>query len=282
MVNVTRFTAREFDSWSGMTSIKLAKFEPVGPAGNGNGLMTEQVVDQVRLMIQHGKLRPGDRIPPERELAKQLGVSRASLRAGLRFLAAIGVLNSRHGSGTYIADGPPALDGAPLNMLAALHGFTTAKMFEARRMVEVAVAGLAAEHATDEHLRIMAEEVTETYAALDNPQEYLIHDFGFHRAVGAASGNPILSSIMEMISEVLYQRRCKTVGRSRDLKESVEMHRKIYRAIRARDAEAARAAMSEHLMLAEQALASEEVSDGAPDESNANATESTTGFVAAG
>jgi GntR family transcriptional repressor for pyruvate dehydrogenase complex len=129
-------------------------------------------------------------------------VSRASLRSGLRFLAAIGVLNSRHGSGTYIADGPPALDGAPLNMLAALHGFTTEKMFEARRLVEVAVAGLAAEHATDEHLRIMAEEVTETYAALDNPQEYLIHYFGFHRAVGAASGNPILSSIMEMIAEV--------------------------------------------------------------------------------
>ena len=74
--------------------------------------MTEQVVDQVRLMIQQGKLRPGDRIPPERELAKQLAVSRASLRAGLRFLAAIGVLNSRHGSGSYIADGPPTLNGA--------------------------------------------------------------------------------------------------------------------------------------------------------------------------
>jgi len=221
--------------------------------------MTEQVVDQVRLMIQTGKLRPGDQIPPERELAKQLGVSRASLRAGLRFLAAIGVLNSRHGSGTYIADGPPSLDGAPLKMLAALHGFTTEKMFEARRLVEVAVAGLAAENATDEHLRIIAEEVTETYAALDNPQEYLIHDFGFHRAVAAASGNPILASIMEMISDVLYQRRCKTVGRSLDLRESVEMHRKIYRAIRARDADGARAAMGEHLMLAEQGLAAEEL-----------------------
>jgi GntR family transcriptional repressor for pyruvate dehydrogenase complex len=156
-------------------------------------------------------------------------------------------------------------------MLAALHGFTTRKMFEARRSVEVAVAGLAAEHATEEHLRIMAEELTETYAALDNPQEYLIHDFGFHRAVGVASGNPILSSIMEMISEVLYQRRCKTVGRSRDLKESVDMHRKIYRAIRARNADAARAAMSEHLMMAEQALAAEELSESGSDESNQSA-----------
>jgi len=224
--------------------------------------MTEQVVIQVREMIQQGKLKPGDRLPSERELAKRLRISRASLRAGLRFLAAIGVLTSRHGSGTYIAAGPPALDSEPLNMLAALHGFTTEKMFEARRLVEVAVAGLAAENATDDHLRIMADEVAETYAALDNPQEYLVHDFGFHRAVAAASGNPILATFMEMVADILYQRRCKTIGRSRDLRESVEMHRRIYRAIRARNPEAARAAMSEHLILAEQALLAEEITNG--------------------
>src|SRR6267378_2304603 len=129
-----------------MTSIKLAKFQRVRAARNG--LMTEEVVNQVRVMIQDGKLRPGDRLPPERELSKQLGISRASLRAGLRSLAAMGVLAPRHGSGTYIADGPPALDSDPLSMLAALHGFTPDKMFEARRLIEVAVAGLAAEHAT--------------------------------------------------------------------------------------------------------------------------------------
>src|SRR5882762_8489656 len=238
-----------------MSSIKLGTFSVVRPAGNG--LMTEQVVMQVRDMIHLGKLKPGDRLPPERELAKRLGISRASLRAGLHFLAAIGVLTARHGSGSYIATGPPALDSAPLSMLAALHGFTADKMFEARRLVEVAVAGLAAEHATDDHLRRISDEVTETYAALDNPQEYLIHDFGFHRAVAAASGNPILATFMEMVADILYQRRCKTIDRSSDLRESVEMHRRIYRAIRARNPEAARAAMSEHLILAERALALE-------------------------
>src|SRR5438105_13007059 len=184
-------------------SIELGSFRVVRP--EKNGLMAEQVVIQVRDMIRQGSLKPGDRLPPERELAKRLGISRASLRAGLRFLAAIGVLTSRHGSGTYIAAGPPALDSEPLHMLAALHGFTTEKMFEARRLVEIAVAGLAAENATDDHLRIMAEEVTETYAALDNPQEYLVHDFGFHRAVAAASGNPILATFMEMVADILYQ-----------------------------------------------------------------------------
>src|ERR1700738_3802647 len=239
-----------------MKSIKLRTFSAVRPIENG--LMAEQVVIQVREMIREGKLKPGDRLPSEREMAKRLGINRASLRAGLRFLAALGVLTSRRGSGTYIADGPPALDSEPLHMLAALHRFTTEKMFEARRLVEVAVAGLAAEHATEEHLRIMAEELTETYAALDNPQEYLVLDFGFHRAVAVASGNPILATFMEMVADILYQRRCKTIDRSRDLRESVEMHRKIYQAIRARSADRARAAMSEHLILAERALAFEE------------------------
>src|SRR5882762_9071618 len=248
-------TNKKARNTSGMTSIKLGTFRTI--RSEPDGLMTEQVVIQIREMIQQGKLKPGDRLPSERELSKRLGISRASLRAGLRFLAAIGVLASRHGSGTYIAAGPPALDSEPLHMLAALHGFTTEKMFEARCLVEVAVAGLAAENATDDHLRIMAEEIADTYAALDNPQEYLVHDFGFHRAVAAASGNPILATFMEMVADILYQRRCKTIDRSRDLRESVEMHRRIYRAISARNTEEARAAMSEHLILAERALALE-------------------------
>src|SRR6266511_6026271 len=155
-----------------MASIKLAKFRVVRPSQNG--VMAEEVVTQVREMIQHGKLRPGDRLPSERELARQLGISRASLRPGLRFLAAIGVLTSRHGSGTYIATGPPALDSEPLSMLAALHGFTTDNMFEARKLLEVGLAGLAAQNAQPDHLAVMAEEVTEMYATLEDPQEYLV------------------------------------------------------------------------------------------------------------
>src|SRR5712671_3615281 len=157
-----------------MTSIKLGRFSVVGPVETG--LMTEQVVIQVRDMIRDGTLRPGDRLPPEREFAKRLGISRASLRAGIRFLAAMGVLTSRHGSGTYIANGPPVLDSEPLRMLAALHGFTYEELFEARRLLEVGLAGLAAEHAREDHLATMAEEVAEMYATLHDPQEYLIHD----------------------------------------------------------------------------------------------------------
>jgi len=241
---------------SSENSAKLGGFQVVRP--EKNGLMAEQVIIQVREMIREGKLKPGDRLPPERELARQIGISRASLRHGLRFLAAIGALTSRHGSGTYIADGPPALDSEPLRMLADLHRFTPDEMFEARKLLEVGLAGLAAKNASDDHLATMSEEVAEMYATLDDPQEYLVHDIRFHRAVAAASGNQILAALMNMVSTAMYESRRVTVERATDLKESAEFHRKIYRLIRARKADEARSAMSEHLTLAQQAFASEE------------------------
>jgi GntR family transcriptional repressor for pyruvate dehydrogenase complex len=222
-----------------------------------DGITAEIVVQHVRGLIERGELRPGDRLPPERELAVQLGVSRPSVRAGLRSLAAIGVLQTRHGAGTFITDGPPMLGSEPLSFLAALHGFTRDEMFEARRALEVGVAGLAAERATDEQIATIAEEVTGMFASLDDPQAFLIHDIRFHRAVASASGNPILASLVEMVSALFYEQRRKTAQHGRDLKQSAQMHRVIYHAVRAHDPKRARAAMSEHLSLAQQAQALE-------------------------
>src|SRR5450756_1662203 len=107
----------------------------------------ELVVRQVRRMIESGEVRSGDRLPPERELAQQLGVSRPSVRSGFKSLAAMGVVQIRQGAGTFITGGPPVLGSEPLSFLAALHGFSRDQMFEARLVLEVAVAGLAAERA---------------------------------------------------------------------------------------------------------------------------------------
>ncbi|MFN0109448.1 MAG: FadR/GntR family transcriptional regulator [Blastocatellia bacterium] len=224
-----------------------------------NGARAEQVVEQVRALITGGELHPGDRLPAERDLAKQLGISRPSLRAGLRMLVAHGVLKAKHGSGTYVADGPPSLDSDQLSILAALHGFTFDQMYEARRVLEVQVAGLAAERATPEHISAIADEVTEMYAALDDPQKYLIHDIRFHKAIAAASANPILATLVEMVSAVMYDRRRETIGRAHDFKESAESHQKIYRAIRDHKTDEALSAMHEHLTLAHDAYRSEEV-----------------------
>lgn len=236
--------------------VRLRQFQVVRP--DGEGVIAEQVVDQIREMIRQGKLKPGDRLPAERELAKRLGISRASLRHGLRFLAAIGVLNSRHGSGTYIAHGPPVLESESLQVMADLHRFSYNDMFEARKVLECGLAELAAANADDEHLAIMAEEVAEMYATLDDPQEYLVHDIRFHRAVASAGGNQILSALMNMVSTVMYENRRETVGRATDLKQSAELHRRIYRLIRSRRSQEARHAMNEHLALAQKAFSTEQ------------------------
>ena len=222
-----------------------------------DGVTAEIVVQHVRGLIERGELRPGDRLPPERELAVQLGVSRPSVRAGLRSLSAIGILQTRHGAGTFITDGPPTLGTEPLSFLAALHGFTQDEMYEARRALEVGVAGLAAERATDDQIATIAEEVTSLFASLDDVQGFLRHDIRFHRAVAAASGNPILASLVEMVSTIFYEHRRKKVEEAGDLKESAQMHRAIYHAIRARDPKRARMAMNEHLLLAQEAESGE-------------------------
>lgn len=213
---------------------------------------TEQVVSHVRTLIERGALKPGDRLPAERDLATQIGVSRPTVRAGLRALAAMGVVQSRHGSGTYIPDGPPMLGSEPLSFLAALHGFTRDDMYEARRILEVGAAGLAAERATSDQLASLAEEVANLFASMEEPLRFLVHDINFHRTVALASGNPIVATIVEMVSTLYYERRRQTaeLASDRDLRDAAEMHRRIYQAIRSRDAEAARKAMHEHLVLA--------------------------------
>src|SRR5262245_26189567 len=213
---------------------------------------SEQVVAFVRRLIERGRLRPGDRLPAERDLATRIGVSRPTVRAGLHSLAALGVVHSKHGSGTYIPDGPPALRTEPLSFLAALHGFTREEMHEARRILEVGAAGLAAERATPEQLATLADEVAGMFASLAERQVFLVHDVNFHRGVAAASGNPIVASLLEMVASLYYERRRATVERAadRDLRDAADSHRQIYQAIRARDSERARRAMNDHLLRA--------------------------------
>lgn len=211
-----------------------------------------QVVAHVRRLIDRGALGPGARLPPERDLAAQVGVSRPTVRAGLRTLAALGVVRSRRGSGTYIPEGPPTLGVEALSFLAALHKFSGDNVHEVRRILEVGAAGLAAERATPEQLATLADEVTGLFASLNDRQVFLVHDINFHRGVAAASGNPIVASLVEMVSALYYERRRTTAERAadRDLRDAAEAHRRIYQAVRARDIERARRMMNEHLLRA--------------------------------
>src|ERR671921_89220 len=126
-----------------------------------NGTTAEEVVTRLREMIQSGELSAGDRLPPERDLAKILGVSRPTLRAGIRSLTTVGILQSKQGAGTFVAEAEesPTLDSGALRLLSALHGFTSDEMFEARLALEMSIAALAAERADSEQMAQLAEEI---------------------------------------------------------------------------------------------------------------------------
>lgn len=220
---------------------------------NADTHRTMRVVNHIRSLIENGTLQPGDRLPPEREFARALKISRASLRTGIGYLAAMGVMKVRHGVGTFVADGPPELGKASLGLIGALHGFQSWQMFEARIILESQLAALAAERGKQEHHAAMAEEVAEMFASIEAPTDYLIHDILFHRIVSQASGNPILAALIETITSALYDDRRKTVELSTDLRESAEMHREIYRAIRSHNTAEARRLMEQHLRMAQEA-----------------------------
>jgi GntR family transcriptional repressor for pyruvate dehydrogenase complex len=210
------------------------------------------VVAHVRQLIDRGALGPGARLPPERDLARQVGVSRPTVRAGLRTLAALGVVRSRRGSGTYIPEGPPTLGAEALSFLAALHKFTVDDVYEVRRILEVGAAGLAAERATPDQLATLADEVAGLFASLNDRQVFLVHDINFHRSVAAASGNPIVASLVEMVAALYYEQRRMTAERAvdRNLRDAADAHRQIYQAVRAKDPDRARRLMNEHLLRA--------------------------------
>jgi GntR family transcriptional repressor for pyruvate dehydrogenase complex len=225
---------------------------------------TMRVVNHIRMLIENGALKPGDKLPPEREFAQSLRISRASLRAGIGYLAAMGVMNVRHGVGTFVADGLPEFGKVSMSFMNALHGFPTWQICEARTILEGSVAALAAERGREEHYSALAEEVDGMFAAIDNPAEHLVHDVRFHSVISQAAGNPILAALVETVASSMYDKRRQTVEHSSDLRELALMHRELYRAIRGRDPVAARRLMEKHLSMAQTTLEMERKAAPAP------------------
>ena len=214
-----------------------------------NGKTAEEVVLRLRDMINNGELSPGDRLPPERDLAKLLGVSRPTLRAGIRSLSTVGILKSKQGAGTFVlnADESSSLDTSTMRSLSAMNGFPKAEIYEAWIALSVTVAELAAETATAEQIAVLAGEIDGLNASLSDREQYAIHEIQFLRSIEAASNNRILTSLTKMVANLLSDTQSKPANPATDLKRSAERLRNIYRAVCERESEAVRRAMHEHL-----------------------------------
>jgi GntR family transcriptional regulator, transcriptional repressor for pyruvate dehydrogenase complex len=207
----------------------------------------QQIVSRLLDLIQQRHLGPGDRLPAERELAATMGVSRSSLREALRALTVLGVCEMRHGTGTYVSSLEPDLLVRPLSFVLSLSDGGFDQLFEARKVVEPAMAALAAGRIDDATVERLDALVRRADAVIENPEAFLVADVELHDVIREAAGNAILGRFMESIHALGLASR-RSTGTARTVREqSVRDHREIVTALRDRDAAGAADAMHHHL-----------------------------------
>jgi GntR family transcriptional repressor for pyruvate dehydrogenase complex len=206
----------------------------------------EQVADQISTWITENGLVPGDRLPPERELAQRLGVSRATLSQALVALEVIGVVVVRHGDGTVLTERART---APVIEAIRAHADRLPEIIEARDALESKLAALAASRRTD-------ADLTAIRSALDAMERDIVAggrgvegDEAFHGAVTAAARSELLAQMMTAIHDLIRETRLESLSQPGRPRESLAGHRKVADAIAAGDPEAATQAMHEHVML---------------------------------
>jgi GntR family transcriptional repressor for pyruvate dehydrogenase complex len=214
----------------------------------------EKIAIRLLSLLKEKQLHPGDQLPPERELAAMMQVSRPSLREALRALSMMNVLEIRPGAGTFVSSLEPELLVEHLDFIISLDDSTYIKLFEARKILEVGIIALAAKRITDEELAELDEILEESQEALGDSAAFLQADLELHKNITKAAQNPILNRIADSIGKLALASRSRTVGIPGIQTETIEHHRAIVAALKAHDAEAAQQAMLQHLNNVEQRL----------------------------
>lgn len=230
-------------------------FRPVHPEK-----ISAAVTRQIELLILRGILRPGERLPPERDLSERLGVSRPSLREALADLQDRGLLTTRAGAGVFVTEVLGSAFAAPLVELFAKHDEAVMDYLSFRRDMEGLAAERAAVDGTDGDLQVIQTLMDQMEAAhlKRNPADEARLDAEFHLAIIEASHNVIMLHMMRSMYQLLregvfYNRQ--VMFRQRATRDTLlEQHRAINAALQARDAEAARGAVEAHLSFVEEAL----------------------------
>src|SRR5690348_10927196 len=165
------------------------------------GGVTDEAIERIRERIASGTWGPGTRLPREADLAKQLGLSRNSLREAVRALALARVLEVRQGDGTYVSSLEPGeLLQPTVSATHLLQGRTVLELFEVRRLLEPEAAALAAVRAGDELREALRRELERMFAAGDRADELVDADAAFHDVIGRAPGNAVLRSLLQSLS----------------------------------------------------------------------------------
>jgi GntR family transcriptional regulator, transcriptional repressor for pyruvate dehydrogenase complex len=215
--------------------------------------LTDEAIEQIRNLIRSGALPPGSRLPPENELAGQLGLSRNSMREAVKALEMVRVLDVRRGDGTYVTSLEPRLLLEGLGLAVdLLQDESVLSVVEVRRLLEPAATGLAAERITADGLARLEERLSEMDEAGSDAERQVAADAAFHLEVFAATGNQTLLSILDGLSSLTLRARIwRAVVEADAITETLQQHRAIFSALAARDRPLAEAAALMHVTTSE-------------------------------
>lgn len=222
----------------------------IGPHISRLGI-SDAVIARFKELIISRVFVPGHKLPPERDLAEALAVSRPTLRQALRALQIMGVIKARQGSGSYLADSAGDIMRVPLEFALALKNVAKTDLFETRRTLEVQLASLAAERRMDADLAAMRQSLAEMKNAMGDPEAWCRAELEFHACIVRAARNGVMTTIIEMLSQMLMESRKETVRILTDYTGSYHSHENIYVEIDKQDSSAAAKRMLEHFALIE-------------------------------
>ncbi len=217
-------------------------------------VLSERIAGKLLTLIREKQLRPGDRLPPERELAVMMGVSRPSLREALRALSIMKVIENRQGSGTYVTSLKPEQLVEHLDFIIALNDATFLDLFAARRILEVGLVSLAAQNITAEELKGLETVLDRSAASIQDPVAFSQADLELHNRIAHASRNQILILFMSTINDLNIASRRRTGDYLEVRQQTFSDHCAILEALRLRDPSRASQAMLAHLDHVEQKL----------------------------
>ena len=210
--------------------------------------VTDEAIARIREMIAEGRLKPGDRLPKEADLAALLGLSRNSLREAVRALSLIHVLDVRQGDGTYVTGlEPERLLEAVGFMVELRHDTSLLEVFEVRRLLEPAATARAAELISAEQLAELEQELLRAEGAR-SVEELVAHDLDFHRMIVQAAGNQVLSALLvQLNSPTVRARVWRGLTQEGALERTLAEHRGLVAALRAGRADLAHACAMVHI-----------------------------------
>ena len=216
--------------------------------------LPDQIATRLIGLITERQLKPGDRLPPERELASTMGVSRSSLREALRALAMLGVAEMRQGDGTYVSSLEPEKLLRPVGLVLSLSDAGLSELFEARKLVEPGLAALAAERIDSTAAAELVRCAEASPEALEDAEAFMWNDIELHGRIARAADNAVLCRLLDSVASMGIASRRRTGRLAKVRLQSAQDHVEVAAAIAAGDAEEARQAMLRHLENVESAV----------------------------